>query len=237
MRTRDWACQWCGYPLLSSSYREIPKTYQELKEEGLHKQEAPVEEEAGESQVPGHDTVSPVETPEPELEAVPEAEPAVEPQPEPAVEPEPVPKTRPKRVSKSRRKPKPEPELESKPEVEEAAEAEPEPGPSPTVLEVTVEELSSAFAEDPASTDERLANKVLRITGVVSRTIVDDVVEKPCLILTSTDKTVTKNVLCLFDKEREPELRRLAEGQTVTVKGKYDGYTINILVTDCALVG
>ena len=30
-RTEDWACRWCGYPLLSPSYRKIPKTYEQLK--------------------------------------------------------------------------------------------------------------------------------------------------------------------------------------------------------------
>ncbi|MFC1872412.1 hypothetical protein ACFLYV_01630 [Chloroflexota bacterium] len=33
MRTEDWACQWCGYPLLSNAYRKIDKTYKEIKEE------------------------------------------------------------------------------------------------------------------------------------------------------------------------------------------------------------
>ena len=31
-RTADWACPWCGYPLLSKSYKRIPKTYRQLKE-------------------------------------------------------------------------------------------------------------------------------------------------------------------------------------------------------------
>jgi cell division septation protein DedD len=34
-RTLDWACQWCGYPLVSKSYKEIPKTFRQLKEERL----------------------------------------------------------------------------------------------------------------------------------------------------------------------------------------------------------
>jgi hypothetical protein len=34
-RTEDWACQWCGYPLLSGAYKVIPKTYQQVKEERL----------------------------------------------------------------------------------------------------------------------------------------------------------------------------------------------------------
>ena len=39
LRTEDWACQWCGYPLLSGSYKNVAKTYKQLKEERLHKPE------------------------------------------------------------------------------------------------------------------------------------------------------------------------------------------------------
>lgn len=31
-RTEDWACQWCGYPLLSLSYKKTPKTHKQLKD-------------------------------------------------------------------------------------------------------------------------------------------------------------------------------------------------------------
>ena len=33
LRTKDWACQWCGYPLISRAYKVIDKTYKELQEE------------------------------------------------------------------------------------------------------------------------------------------------------------------------------------------------------------
>jgi len=69
-RTEDWACQWCGYPLLSDSYKKIPKTYKQLKEEKLHEQKPPVREET---------------------EPIPVAEPISEPEPEPVPEPEPIP--------------------------------------------------------------------------------------------------------------------------------------------------
>ena len=36
LRTEDWACQWCGYPPLSSAYKMIPKTYKQLKQERLY---------------------------------------------------------------------------------------------------------------------------------------------------------------------------------------------------------
>jgi DNA-directed RNA polymerase subunit RPC12/RpoP len=32
-RTKDWACQWCGYPLISKAFKKIDKTFKELQEE------------------------------------------------------------------------------------------------------------------------------------------------------------------------------------------------------------
>ena len=46
MRTSDWVCQWCGYPLLSRSYKKIDKTFKELQEErSLGLKEVPPEPE------------------------------------------------------------------------------------------------------------------------------------------------------------------------------------------------
>ena len=73
LRTEDWACQWCGYPLLSSSYKMIPKTYRQLKEERLHKPESVPEQK--------------LEL-EPELTVEPEAESMLESQREPIPETE-----------------------------------------------------------------------------------------------------------------------------------------------------
>jgi len=71
-RTEDWACQWCGYPLLSRSYERIPKTYKQLKEEGLFKPK-------------------PMPKSEPEPEPILESEPALESKREPILEPQPEP--------------------------------------------------------------------------------------------------------------------------------------------------
>ncbi len=205
-RTKDWACQWCGYPLLSRSYQEIPKTYAQLKEERLRKDELPVTEE---------------------VETEPESEPVAEAIPEPEPKAKPKPKAKRKRVVKPKDEPEPEPEpeLKSTPESESIA------------IEVTVEELDSAFEADTAAADARFSNNILRVTGVVGRIAVNDIIDKPCIILTSADETVLKNVLCVFDKKHGPDLNRLTTGQAVTVQGKYDSCTINILMIDCVMVG
>lgn len=210
-RTSDLACQWCGYPLLSGSYKEIPKTYEELKDERLRKDELPVAEATPE--------------PEPEVIAATEPEPVME-----EAEVEPKTKAKPKAKRKRVVKPKDESEPEPEPELKSAPESE------SNAIEVTVEELDSAFEADAAAADARFSNKMLKVTGVVGRIAVNDIIDKPCIILTGADKTVLKNVMCVFDKKDGPELNRLATGQTVTVQGKYDSCTINILIIDCVIV-
>ena len=173
-RTEDWACQWCGYPLLSKSYKKIPKTYRQLKEEILDKQKPP------------------------------EPEPVPEPEPEPVPEPEPEP--------------------------------EPVPEPEPGTIEVTVEELYSAFRADEVAADAKFTNKILKVTGVVDRITVNDVHDIYYIILASAEKKEQWNVRCKFDRKHGPQLNRLTAGQTVTAQGKYDGYKVNILMKDCVLV-
>ena len=172
VRTKDWACPWCGYPLLSRSYGEIPKTYEELKPKAVRSERPPVMERTG---------VSPVPKPEPKVK--PEAKPVTEP------------------------------------------------------ITVTVEEMHSAFKADNAAVDAGFASKIITITGVVGGLAINDVGNNATLILKSAQKIGPEKLLCVFDMKYIPEFRRLAMGQTVTVQGKYDSYTVNALMVDCVLVG
>ena len=137
LRTEDWACQWCGHPLLSGSYKKIPKTYRQLEAERLLEQR-------------------PLESEEPELEPAPVTKPVLEPEPEPVPEPapkpkpvpppEPTPVTEPVPVPVSEPEPVPAPELEPEPEPEPVPapeselELEPEPVPEPELEPTPVAE-------------------------------------------------------------------------------------------------
>lgn len=238
-RTEDWACQWCGYPLLFKSYKKISKTYKQLKGEKLLEQEPPV---GGE----------PEPIPESEAELVPEPEPklALESEPELILEPEPVPKPKPKRVPKSKRKPvlKPEPELIPEPEpapkpkpkpvpkAKRKPVLEPEPEPMPAAIELTVKDLLSAYEADGEAADAKFANKILKVKGVVDRIEAKNILDIYYITLTSAEKKLLQNVRCMFDKKYGPELNQLTKGQTVTVQGKYDGSIINMRIIDCVLV-
>ena len=200
-RTEDWACQWCGYPLLSKSYKKIPKTYRQLKGEKLDEQKPPVREDVV-SPPPSHGTLPPTHAPEPEPEPEPVAEPEPEPEPEPQPEPEPA----------------------------------PQPKPVPAAGGITVEELYLAYSADEVAADAKFTDKILKVTGVVDRITVNDVHGIYYIILASAEKKEQWNVRCTFDKKYGPQLNRLAAGQTVTVRGEYNGYKANILMKDCVLV-
>ena len=86
-RTQDWACQWCGYPLLSGFYKKIPKTFRQLKEEEPHEPESSAGEEPEASILPNHVPLMPTHTAEPEPKQALEPEQMMEPEPEP----EPIP--------------------------------------------------------------------------------------------------------------------------------------------------
>jgi len=201
-RTEDWACQWCGYPLLSRAYKKIPKTYRQLQEE----RKALVVEEP-----------EPIREPEPAPELV------VEPEPELVAEPE--------------------AELVAEPEAELVAEPEPEAVPrskrkrTSGAIEVTVEELNSAYEANRMAAEAKFANKILRVTGAVDKIVVRDHLDIRYILLAGAGKKGVWNVRCTFDKEHVSQLRQLTAGQTVVVQGKYNGYERNILIGDCVLVG
>ena len=225
-RTEDWACRWCGYPLLSPSYKKIAKTYKQLKEEALPKPEPVLEPE-------------PVPEPEPEL--VLEPEPVPEPAPEPVAETKPAPKAKRKPAPKTKAKPAPKskrkPALEPEPELASEIEPVPEPEPTPAAIELTIEELLSAYETDGVAADARFANKILKVTGVVDRIEVKDILDVHYITLTSAEENLLRGMRCVFDKEHGAELNQLTIGQTVTVQGTYDGSIIDTRMRDCALVG
>ncbi len=193
LRTEDWACQWCGYPLLSSAYKMILKTYKQLKQERLY-----------------------------EAKPIPESK--LEPEPESMLESEPEP------VLESQREPIPEPEREVEPMPESKLE------PELVAMELTVEELLSAYATDEVAADTKFANKLLRVTGVVAMIDVKDMLDTHYIRLTRAERNLLQSVRCMFDKKHAPVLQQLVIGQTVTVQGIYNGSIIEIRMMDCVLV-
>ncbi len=245
-RTQDWACQWCGQPLLSGPFKKIPKTFKQLQAErqpeqkSLAREPEPVPEPKPVPKLKAkpaavlEPTPRPIPEPEPapepeplpELETEPEIEPAPEPEPLPVSEPEPAPV------------PQPETRLAPEPEPVPTPQAVPELAPEPTtgVLTITVDQLGTSFHADKAATGTKLMNQTLKVTGIVDKIFVREHLDIQYILLTGAKTQGTWMVRCTFGREHAPQLTRLTPRQTVTVQGKYDGYERNIILKDCILV-
>jgi hypothetical protein len=111
-----------------------------------------------------------------------------------------------------------------------------EPVPTPATIEVTVQELLSAYETDEEMANVRYGNKILKITGVVDRIEVKDNFGIYYITLTNAERNLMQVVRCVFDKKHGSDLIRLTPGQTVTVQGKYDGSIVDIRMGNCVLI-
>jgi len=257
-RTKDWACQWCGYPLISRAYKVIDKTFRELQEE----RGFAVRKNA----------------PEPEPERPPIAPPPPVSQPPPESKPRTMPVRRPK---PAKEKPAPLPQrpvdiqplagrslpehantLEQKPMVPPPAppislpEAAAAPEPRPEIIvepeapreppisldtisdgmEISVDQLDALYRSDKSGAHSRFSGKQLNVTGIVDKVFIREHLEIRYITLKGTGRNMMWSLRCTFNREDAAKASRLNEGEAVMVRGKYDGFSKNIMVKDCVVV-
>jgi ribosomal protein L37E len=305
LRTKDWVCQWCGYPLISKSYKVIDKTYKELQEERnpsatttgskpepeFVPQFEPEPEPGTEPVVkpytmrnpePAAPPPQPIITPPPAPEPVRETPPAPpevitpppppEPQaqiapssePEPVMQiasaspvepppPSPAPENAPHPQSEAAPEPtppppaprEPVPSVMSPPHVPKPEMViEPEPMPEPTIkfediqdgMTIAAEEIDALFRVAKAPANDAFTGKTIIITGTVEKVFVRDQLDIRYIMITDALKRMSWSLRCTFNKDESSKVARLQEGQEVSVQGKYEGYSKNIIFRDCILI-
>jgi hypothetical protein len=174
--------------------------------------------------------------PEPEPEPEPEAEPEPEPEPAPRLErlPEPAAEVRPAPV------PVPAPAVERAPEPVAAPERPAAPAARLEDIRegmtLTVDELDALFRADTTGVNSRLANKTLLVKGTVSKIFIRDHIDVRYILLIGSSSKMLWSVRCVFGAKELPQMSRLSEGETATMRGQYDGFSKNIILKDCVLV-
>jgi hypothetical protein len=236
LRTKDWACQWCGYPLISRAFKKIDKTFKELQEERnptLKSAEAEPELEIKPAPKPIF-RPAPKPEPEPERKFSPPARPAARPEPEPEPEPE-------RRLIAA---PQPEPEPVPAPEPRQEINLEPEPPPEPPIklesisdgMEITADQIDALFRANKSGAHTEFAGKTLVVRGIVEKVFIREHLEIRYIMLTGTGRRMLWSSRCTFNKEEASKLSGVNEGEAVAVRGKYYGYSKNIMFKDCVLV-
>ncbi len=99
--------------------------------------------------------------------------------------------------------------------------------PSGSSQEVTVRKLASMLESDSAAY-ERHRNSVLKIRGYVNG------IERNYIVLADEYKS-SKTLLCVFDKGRDQELKKLRTGQLVTVTGEFEGSVLQLSMRHCSV--
>jgi hypothetical protein len=102
--------------------------------------------------------------------------------------------------------------------------------------EVSVDQMDVLYRENMVGTHTKLTGKTLVVKGLVGKIFIRDHIDVRYIVLTGSQKKILWSARCSFGKESMAQMSRLSEGQTVTVRGKYDGYGKNILFKDCVLV-
>jgi hypothetical protein len=102
-------------------------------------------------------------------------------------------------------------------------------------MNLTVDQMDALFNADRTGANSRLTGKTLLITGSVAKVFIRDHIDVRYILLSGSSSKVTWTVRCVFGPEELPRMSRLNEGEMVTMRGKYDGYSKNIILKDCVL--
>jgi hypothetical protein len=117
------------------------------------------------------------------------------------------------------------------------AQAQAEADRKARTVAVNAADLLAEFKADPDVADKKYDGKYLELTGTVERTGRGK--EGTFVVLHGGDEAAKVKVECFFDMADRPEegrILRLKPGQTVTVRGEYDGQVSNVQLRECELV-
>lgn len=93
---------------------------------------------------------------------------------------------------------------------------------------LTANELFNAFDQDEDAAQQKFADKVIEVKGVVERTKLNDSI--PSLVL-SAENALAGGVNCSFSES----VSGISDGDTITVKGRCQGFLMSVVLNNCTL--
>jgi ribosomal protein L37E len=177
--------------------------------------------------------IPPPPVPEVKLEAPPLIKPQITPLPVPEVKiaappPPPVPAAR---IEPEPPRPKPEIIIEPAPPVVPTIKLE----AIRDGMEITADQIDELYRADKSGAHSKFAGKTITIRGKVEKIFIKEHLDVRYIVLTGNQK-LASSIRCTFNQEESSKASRLNEGDDVAVRGKYDGYSKNIMFKDCAII-
>lgn len=108
------------------------------------------------------------------------------------------------------------------------------PAPEP-VITVTALKLATAYKDNQVAADLEYKDKLVEITGTIDG-IGKDILEDSYVTFEADQYAIINKVQAYFTKANEGQLVNLKKGQKITLRGRVEGGTFNIVVRDSEII-
>ncbi|WP_299601558.1 hypothetical protein [uncultured Aquimarina sp.] len=98
-------------------------------------------------------------------------------------------------------------------------------------LHLSSTSLVASFSTDEQSANDSYKNKILEVTGSIKE--ISYLNNRSTLILEGNTKT--SSIICDIQPNHKMKLKKLREGDTITIKGVCKGYLKDVILLNCVL--
>lgn len=103
-------------------------------------------------------------------------------------------------------------------------------------IELSAHDLWAAYDENEVNADNLYKKKTISVTGTVFEIGKDLLTGTPFIALKAGDSLGIYNIQCFFqDSSEHDKVAKVRDGDTITIVGKCEGKSINVLLRDCSL--
>lgn len=100
-------------------------------------------------------------------------------------------------------------------------------------ISVTAVKLATEYKDNQVAADMKYKDKVVEVSGTID-TIGKDILEDSYVSFEGAG--IVNRIQCYVSKANEDSIASLSSGQKVTMRGRVDGGTFNVIVKDCKVV-
>ena len=102
-----------------------------------------------------------------------------------------------------------------------------------SAIAVTAVKLATEYKDNQVAADIKYKDKIVEVSGTVE-TIGKDILEDSYVFFEGAG--IVNRIQCYVSKANEASIASLASGQKVTMRGRVDGGTFNVIVKNCEVV-
>ncbi len=103
-------------------------------------------------------------------------------------------------------------------------------------IEITVEELLSAYTHDDKAAELQFNDSVLSLNGTVALVDVKEKRGVQYICLSDAGMDIFQSIKCLFNPECAAQLREIERGETITIRGRFKSSLTAMSLVDCKVV-